>query len=182
MDIIGTQAPMRILELLCKSPEAELYSRQIGVKLELSKATTIKWLKRLTKEGLLVETARGRRKFYRLRWGHPIARQIRVLFTLSELAPALRRLKDLRGAYLVGEAAMGSDAPDSPIELLILTRADPEYIRKSLERVSRRVGRPIEPHVMDQLAYAELSKKDRKLYERLEREKIRLVGAGGERR
>lgn len=171
---------MRILEFFCNDPEAEFFSREIGYKLELSKATTIKWLKRLTEEGILTETAVGRRKFYKLQWGHPIARQVRVLFTLGELVPVLRGLRDLRGVYLIGAAATGSDAPDSPIELLILTHADQGYIRTALEKVSRKVGRPIDPRVMDPIAYAELSKKDPELHERLEREKIRLVGAGGE--
>lgn len=175
LDIIGARAPMRILELFCKNLEASFYSREIGQKLGLSKATTIKWLKRLTREGLLGETPSGRKKFYKLQWGHPFVRQVRVLFTLAELVPALAELKDLRGAYLVGAAARGSDAPDSPIELLVLTRADPGYIGKVLERVSRKLGRPIEPRVMAPLEYAELASNEPALHEKLEREKIRLV-------
>jgi predicted nucleotidyltransferase len=181
LDIIGARAPMRILELFCRNPEANFYSKEIGQKLGLSKATTIKWLKRLTREGLLAKTPSGRKKFYKLQWEHPFSRQVRVLFTLAELALVIRGLRDLRGAYLVGAAARGSDAPDSPIELLVMTRADKKYIREALERVSRKLGRPIESRVMTPLEYAELSKKDRNLHERLEREKIRLIGAEGER-
>lgn len=182
LDILGSRAPMRILELFCRNPEEEYYTKEVGQKLKLSKATTIKWLKRLTEEGLLSETPRGRKMIYKLQWGHPFARQARVLFTLTELIPTLKDLRDLRGAYLVGTSARGIEVPDSPIELLILTRTDPEYIRKALGRISRKLGRTIETSVMTPLEYAELSKKNRELYERLEREKIRLIGGGGESR
>lgn len=182
LDILGVRAPMRILELFCRNPEKEFYTKEIGQKLNLSKATTIKWLKRLAEERLLSETPRGRKTFYKLYWGHPFARQARVLFTLTELVPRLKDLKDLRGAYLVGASTRGVEAPDSPIELLILTRTDPEYIRRALGKISRNLGRTIKTSVMTPLEYAELAKKDRKLYERLEREKIRLIRGGGERR
>jgi predicted nucleotidyltransferase len=167
---------MRILELFCRNPEEEFYTKEVGQKLKLSKATTIKWLKRLTEEGLLGETPRGRKMMYKLKWGHPFARQTRVFFTLAELVPILKDLRDLRGAYLVGTSARGIEASDSPIELLILTRTDPEYIQKTIGRVSRKLGRTIEVSVMTPLEYAELAKKNKELYERLEREKIRLIG------
>ena len=176
LDILGARAPMLILELFCRNSEKEFYTKEIGRKLKLSKATTIKWLKRLREEGLLGETPRGRKTFYRLHLGHPLAKQIRVLFTLAELVPTLKSLKDLRGAYLVGASARGTEAPDSPIELLILTRADSGYIEKALEGISRKLGRTIKTRVMTPLEYAELARKDKELYERLEREKIRLIG------
>ncbi len=181
LDILGNQAPMQIIELFCNDPEAVFFSREIGVKLELSKATTIKWLKRLTEEGILTESAVGRRKFYRLQWGHPIARQVRVLFTLGELTPALRGLKELRGVYLVGTAATGTGAHDSPIELLILTRGGESYVKSAFEKVSKKLKRPIKTRVMDPLEYSALEKKDPELFARLEREKIRLSGAEVER-
>lgn len=176
LDILGSRAPVRILRLFCENPEKEFYTKEIGQELKLSKATAIKWLKRLKDEGFLSETPRGRKTFYRLRWG-PLTRQTRVLFTLAELVPPLRRLKDLRGAYLVGASARGTEAPDSPIELLILTRTDPKFIGKALEGVSRKLGRTIKTHVMTSLEYAELARKNKGLYERLELEKIRLVGS-----
>lgn len=179
LDILGTRAPMRILELFCRNPEEEFFTKEVGQKLKLSKATTIKWLKRLAEEGLLSETPRGRKVIYKLQWGNPFVRQVRVLLTLAELVPTLSRLSDLRGAYLVGASARGSDAPGSPIELLVLTRTDPDYIKKVLDGVSRKIRKPIKPLVMTPLAYTELSRKDPKLHEHLEREKIRLLTLKG---
>lgn len=179
LEILGSPAPLSILEFFCKNPQKEFYTKEIGKTLGLSKATTIKWLKRLSDEDILIEFSKGRKKIYRLRWGDPISRQIRVLFTLSELVPAMRKISDLRTAYLVGNSARGNDPPDSPIELLILTRGDTERIQKILKDVSSEINRPIEVKIMTPLEYAELSKRNPHLYERLEREKIRLVFPSG---
>lgn len=175
LEIFGASTPMKVIELFCKNPRKEFYSKEVGEELELSKATTIKWLKHLTKEDILIESSRGRKKIYRLRWGNPIVRQVRVLITLTNLIPVVRSLSDLRAAYLIGNSAKGTDPPDSPIELLILTRGKIGRIRKNLDDVSSKIGRPINARIMTPLEYAELSKKEPKLHERLEREKLRLV-------
>ena len=118
--------------------------------------------------------------------GYPITPQNEIPEYMSKRMPEVGGVfvqaeSELAAINMVfGAAATGSDAPDSPIELLILTRGDPDYVLKALEKGSRKMGRPIEPRVMDSVAYSELSKKDPELHERLEREKIRLVGAEGE--
>lgn len=164
-----------MLELFCKNPNKEFYSKEVGDKLGLSKATNIKWLKKLTEKNILLENSKGRKKFYKLRWGNPLARQIRVLVTVSEITPALNKLSELKGAYLVGKSAKGTDAPDSPIELLVLKRGDTRRIEKVLENISDKMGREIDAKIMSPIEYAELSRDNPKLHERLEREKIRLT-------
>lgn len=175
MDILGSEAPVRMLKLFCRDPKREYYSKKIGEELDISKATTIKWLKRLTEEGILTESSRGRKKFYRLKMNNPISKQFRILITLSELIPALRNVDDLRSAYLIGSTAKGTYAPDAPLELLILHRGDSSRIRSVLDDVSSEIGREIEAKVLTPLQYAELSKDKPKLHERLEREKVRIV-------
>ncbi len=175
LDFLGSQAPVSMLELFCKNPNREFYSKEIGKKLGLSKATNIKWLKKLKENGILTETSKGRKKYYKLRLGNPLARQVRVLFTLSEIIPALKNLDELKAAYLVGETARGTSPPDSPVELLILKRGDTERIEKILDEVSENIGREIEARIMSPLEYGQLSKEKPQLHERLEKEKIRLT-------
>lgn len=175
LDFLGSQKPVNILELFCKNPNKEFFSKEVGEKLDLSKATNIKWLKILTEEGFLTESSRGRKKFYKFKWGNPMARQMRVLFTLSELIPALEKLDELKAAYLVGASAKGTEPPESPLELLILKRGDHRRIKKVLEEVSEEIGREIEAKIMSPLEYAELSKNNPKLHEKLEQEKIRIT-------
>ncbi|MFP4005303.1 MAG: nucleotidyltransferase domain-containing protein [Candidatus Hadarchaeia archaeon] len=175
MDFLGSEASVRIVELFCQNPNEEFYSKKVGDKLGISKATNIKWLKRLTDAGILTAQSRGRKKFYKLKLNNPLARQLRILMTLSELIPRLKDQDTLRSAYLVGSSAKGTHAPDSPLELLILHRGDPSQIRSVLDDVSSKIGREIEAKIMTPLEYAELSKDKPKLHERLEREKIRIV-------
>lgn len=175
LKFLGSQAPVDMLELFCKNPTEEFYSKEIGERLGLSKATTIKWLKHLAEEGILSKTSRGRKSFYKLRWGNPLARQIRVLMTLSELISALEGVSEMRAAYLVGASARGTDSPDSPVELLILNRGDSSQIRSVLSDLSSEMGREINARIMSPVEYADLARDNPKLHERLEREKVRLV-------
>ncbi len=175
LDFLGSQAPVDMLELFCKNPDKEFYSKEVGKKIGLSKATNIKWLKKLAEKNILTESSKGRKKYYKLRWGNPLARQIRVLVTVSEIMPAMNKLNELRGAYLVGDSAKGTDAPDSPIELLILKRGDSRRIKKVLDTIAEEIGREIDVQIMSPVEYAELARDNPKLHERLEREKIRLT-------
>lgn len=175
LEFLKSKAPVDMLELFCKNPNKEFFSKEVGEKLDLSKATTIKWLRSLSENGILSETSQGRKKFYKFNWGNPLAKQIRVLITLSELIPALRSLSGLRAAYLVGGSARGTVAPDSPLELLILNRGGSRRIRKALDEVSSEIGREIEAKIMTPLEYAELARDNPNLHDRLEREKIRLT-------
>ncbi len=175
LDFLGSQAPINMLELFCKNPNREFYSKEIGKKLGLSKATNIKWLKKLKENGILSETSKGRKKFYKLKLGNPLARQVRVLFTLSEIIPALKKVDELKAAYLIGDTARGTSAPNSPVELLILKRGDAKRIEKILDEVSEDIGREIKARIMSPLEYGQLSKEEPNLHEKLEREKIRLT-------
>lgn len=175
LEFLKSKAPVDMLELFCKSPDKEFFSKEVGENLGLSKATTIKWLKSLSENGILSETSRGRKKFYKFNWGNPLAKQVRVLITLAELIPALQSLSELRAAYLVGASARGTVAPDSPLELLILKRGDSKRIRRVLDDVSSEIGREVEARIMSPLEYAELARDNPKLHDRLEREKIRLT-------
>ncbi len=175
LDFLGSQASVDMLELFCKNPDKEFYSKEIGNKLNLSKATTIKWLKNLTNNGILSEKTDGRKKFYKIRLGNPLVRQLRVLLTISELISAFEGVNDIKSVYLIGSAAKGTYAPDSSIELLILKRGDSKRIKKVLNDVSSKIGRDIEARILSPLEYGELARDNPKLHERLEREKIRLV-------
>lgn len=175
LEFLGSQAPVNILELFCKNPDKEFYSKEVGKKLDISKATTIKWLKKLTEKGFLSKNSRGRKKFYKFKWGNPLARQFRVLITVSELIPPLKNLSEMRAAYLIGNSAKGTSPPDSPVELLIFNRGDSRRIKQVLNDVESEIGREIKAKIMSHLDYAELARDNPKLHEKLEREKIRLV-------
>ena len=174
LEFLGSKAPLEMIELFCKNPNTEFYSKEIQEELDLSKATNIKWLKNLKKNEIITEKSSGRKKYYKLKWGSPISRQLRVLVTLSELIPPLRDLDEIKNAYLVGSSAKGTDSPDSPLELLIMKRGDSKSIKRALNKVSESIGREIEARVMLPVEYAEMSRDKPKLHEKLEREKIRL--------
>ncbi|MCD6248516.1 MAG: hypothetical protein J7J17_03620 [Hadesarchaea archaeon] len=173
-EILGSRAAMKILQLFCQNPRDGFYTKEIERKARLSKATTIKWLKKLSKRGILGGFQLGRKKVYRLRWQNSFGREIWRILAMGELVSALDKC-DLSGVYLFGPSTRGQDPPDSPLDILVLSRADPEYISKVLDKASRKIGKEIRPLVLDPLKYSELRKRNPSLYERIEREKIRLL-------
>lgn len=175
LEFLGSQTSINMIEFFCKNPEGEFYSKKVGEELDLSKATTIKWLKKLVEKGVLSEKSQGRKKLYKLRLGNPIARQLRVLMTVSELISALGDLDEMRAAYLIGDSAKGTGGPDSPVELLILNRGGSRRLEEILDEVSSKIGREIEPKIVTPLEYSELARDNPRLHERLEREKVRLT-------
>lgn len=174
LEFLGSQAPVKMLELFSKNPDKEFYSKEIQDRLDLSKATNIKWLKKLKQKEIIKEKSSGRKKYYKLKWASPIARQIRVLITLSELIPTLKTIGGIRNAYLIGSSSRGTDSPDSPIELLILQKGRSREIEKALNEVEKKIGREIDARIMMPIEYADLSRDNPNLHDRLEREKIRL--------
>lgn len=175
LDFLGSQASVKMLKLFCKNPDKGFYSKEIGEKLELSKATNIKWLKKLEEQDIITETSEGRRKYYKLKLSNPLSRQVRVLYTLSELINAFKQVDDLKSAYLVGKTAQGTNPPDAPIELLILNRGDRDEIESALKEVSERIEKEMDAKIMTPLEYSQLSKEKPEVHEKLEREKIRLT-------
>lgn len=174
LEFLGTQAPVKMVELFSKNPDKEFYSKEIQEQLDLSKATNIKWLKELKEHGIIKGKSSGRKKYYKLNLASPLARQIRVLTTLSELVPTLKTLGGIRNAYLVGSSARGTGPADSSLELLIMKRSDSREIKEALNELEEKIGREINAKIMLPVEYGELARDNPKLHEKLEREKIRL--------
>lgn len=114
---------MKVLAVFLRRPAASLYSGDVLAATGLSRAGANFALRDLTRAGFLQREPRGRLHFYTLVTGNPLVRQLKVLFTLLALGPAVEELKwhALR-IVLYGSAATGEDTEESDIDLLIITR------------------------------------------------------------
>ena len=107
---------------------------------------------------------------YKINLQNPVLRQFRVLRNISLLYPCLR---DVEGAevYLYGSWARGDNSEKSDIDLLVIS----EERGFGTGELSRKIKTEIKPIVLTPLEYSRLSREDKPFYERLEREKLRLV-------
>ena len=104
----------------------------------------------------------GNSTLYSLDFGNPVARQLKILFTLSALAGEIP--KDFQGqVFLFGSAARGEDTEESDWDVLVISNQ-----RLSFENPK------IRPVFFTPLEYSALARKDKAFFESIEKNKIQL--------
>lgn len=164
-----SKTEMRILAFI-STKEGELFERQIARGAGISAGSANRMLKEFAKSGLLKQAKKGKMLFYRKNDDNPALRQFKVFVTVNNLMPVLGRIADYSGRIvLFGSCATGRNGDDSDIDLFVLAGIK-ESIKKELDGEER-----IKAIVMNGPEYAELQKKDKPLYDRINRG-IELLG------
>lgn len=159
----------RVLRFFLDNPAGEFNEKEIQRKTAAARASVRKWLCALERVGLVSITRRGRLKLYRLNRENPLVKQLKVLNTMSWLLPRLETLGGQGELYLYGSAARGEDLEDSDIDILVIgrERVIVDKIKAIDERIKVSFFTPVE--------WAKTAREDPAFYERVERDKIRLV-------
>ncbi|MFH1360499.1 MAG: nucleotidyltransferase domain-containing protein [Candidatus Omnitrophota bacterium] len=162
-----TKSEQRILQYLSSHSEEALYESQIASGAHISAGSTNQTLKGLLKKELLCLSKKGRMNFYSLNYDHPLVRQYKVMQTITEINGLINRLRPLTSrVILFGSCAEGIDSPNSDIDLVIVSsRAD--EARRLIKR--QKTKREIQPLIFDTGEFIALERKDRPLYERIQK-------------
>ncbi len=174
-DILGNPVAIMVLELFLKNPSQEFYRSQVTGELSIAKASTGKWLRALEESRAIVCTEKANAKFYRLNTSNPLVKQLKVLFSLSEIIPAFNGLED--EVYVYGSVARGDDTEDSDVDVLVLSNRSKRDVVRDISRISKKLGKPISPTVFTPVEFSKLSRKDRPFYERVNKDRIRISDA-----
>ena len=158
-----------MLRFLLNNPRGEFYEREIQQKVGVARASARKWLHALEQLGFISTTRRGRLKLYRLNRENPLVKQLKVLSTISELLPKLERHRGEGEIYLYGSAARGEGLEDSDLDILVVWRD-----RKVIDKL-KAIDERIKVSFFTPLEWAKMASEDPAFYERVERDKIRLV-------
>lgn len=169
IELLGSRVAVKVLNFFLKNPSSEFSRAKVREKLNIAKLSVIKWLNLLVKKGILLKRTEGRMIFYRLNRDDVRVKQLKVLFTVSELKEGLAALEADAEVYLFGSASRGEDAEGSDIDILVIGR-DRELIGKIKSLDSR-----IKVSFFTPVEWLKTAKKDRPFYERAEKDKIRLV-------
>lgn len=142
----------------------ELHVRMISRKTGLSLGFVSRVLRELQRDGLLSARKRARMVLYRVDHANVIVKQMKVLLTVTELYPLIKKLRTLtRRVILFGSAARGENMPDSDIDLFIMTN-HPSEVRLFVRKHPRVV-----PIIMQSTEYANLKNTDFALYDIISR-------------
>ena len=157
-----SRTEMKLLVFI-STKDGELYERQIAKGSKISVGAVNKILKEFEKLGLVKKTKKGRMLFYSRNDESPLLRQFKVFITINGLIPVIEMLSPLaKRIVLFGSCAEGRNGEKSDIDLLMISK-DKEAIRRILDEYPK-----IQAIVLNSIEYAELQKKDKPLYDRIQ--------------
>ncbi len=120
-------------------------------------------LNRLTEAGLLSNSAKGRTKEYYANESHPLFSDIQSLVRkflgLDKVQYFIRKLGDIRLAYVTGDYAHGKDS--GIIDLVLVGKVDSDYLDRYTRKTEAAIQRKIRTLVLDEIEF-------RKLYDNLD--------------
>jgi predicted nucleotidyltransferase len=164
-DALFTKTQQRVMRVLFGQPERSFYASELIRNAGTGSGAAQRELARLEGSGLIVARRIGHQKHYQANAASPLFSELRniVLKTVGLTEPLRAALKPLssaiRVAFVYGSVAKATDQAASDIDLMIisdsLTYGD---VFGALERVTRTVGRKVNPTVY---TAAEFSKRAR---------------------
>ncbi len=170
-ELLGKKSTSIVLCYFLEHPSEETYAMQLGKKLKIARKSIFDALALLLKNQLIELKTIGRVKQYRLKRGNPLVRQLKILNTTADLLPMLKGIEGSGvEAYLYGSAARGEDTEKSDIDLLFIGERPKGGLLEKIEAEEK-----IKPLYLTFLEYSSLARKDKPFYERIEKDKIRLI-------
>jgi predicted nucleotidyltransferase len=158
-----------ILKLLASDPLRSYYQREVARKAGVSVGKTNQVLRSLEREELVLKARTGKVDLYTYNLGSPLARHLKILFTLAEVGELLRKLRGTTNKIILyGSCAGGTDTKESDIDLLIMT-SDKEETERIIQRASPSIGRRVSPVILNPLEFSGLKEKDPAFYEQTSR-------------
>jgi predicted nucleotidyltransferase len=170
-ELLGKKSTSIVLRYFLEHPSEETYATQLGKKLKIARKSLFDALAVLQKSQLIELRMAGRTKEYRLKRDSALVRQLKILNSIANLLPMLESLEG-SGAevYLYGSAARGEDTEKSDTDLLFIGERPEGRLLDKIEAEEK-----IKPIFLTFLEYSSLARKDKPFYERIEKDRIRLI-------
>lgn len=176
IDILKSRKAFEIIEFFIENQDKEVYQSEVSRRLKISRNTALKWLSVLSKNNFLNERTSGKMKYFGLNKDNIVIKQIKILINVTKLFETLRPVEDGNlEIYLYGSVARGDDDKKSDVDLLIVGKIERERLVKMVENAKGALKKEVKPLTLTPLEYAELSRKDKVLYENIEKSKVRLL-------
>lgn len=177
--ILFVKPVFEILALVFTSPTKEFYEKEVSEKTKVSVGACNKYMRQLHRAGLLLKEKRGRMNFYRLDRESLLVKQLKVVFVLdSHLVNEIKHeVKDERTElFLYGSFARGEGVEDSDFDILLVSDREKQgKIESTLRKIGEKYGEDVRIVSFTRDEWVAMRKKDPAFYERVERDKIRLV-------
>ena len=184
-DALLTKTQQRVLGAFFGQPNRSFYASELIRDAGTGSGAAQRELARLEESGLIVSRRIGHQKHYQANAASPLFPELRniVLKTVGLAEPLRDALKPLssviRAAFVYGSVAKATDQSASDIDLMIisdsLTYGD---VFGALERVTRTLGRKVNPTVYTVAEFSKRSETENAFVTRvLEQPKLWVIGS-----
>jgi len=173
--LLGNKNIMKILSFFFRNSTEEFSQVKLLKKIDMAKATMIKWLKVLIEENILSIKKIGATNIYRLNNEHTFVKYLKILFTISELEPIKELSKKQKiDSYIYGSSARGENVEKSDVDLLVIGKPDIHDLRRGTAKLSGKIGKEIKIQTFSKQEWSLMARKDPAFYERVEKDKVEL--------
>lgn len=175
IETLGNKKLLNVLLFFIKNPSIEISQTNLIKKTKIAKATAVKWLSFLVKHRFLSYKKIGVTNLYKLNNNNLMIRQLKIINTLTYLQD-LYKLKD-EGIeiYLYGSSSRGEDTGKSDIDLLVIGNIKRNEIIDLIDGLSKKINKKINFNIFRSIEWSMMQKKDKAYYERVEKDKVRLI-------
>lgn len=184
-DALFTKTQQRVLRVLFGQPERSFYASELIREAGTGSGAAQRELARLERSGIIAARRIGNQKHYQANAGSPLFSELRniVLKTVGLAEPLRDGLKPLssaiRAAFVYGSVAKATDQAASDIDLMIISDSLAYGdVFGTLERVTRTVGRKVNPTVYTSAEFSKRSRTENAFVTRvLEQPKLWVIGS-----
>src|SRR5579864_6356994 len=184
-DALFTKTQQRVLRVLFGRPDRSFYASELIRDAGTGSGAGQRELARLEASGLIVARRIGNQKHYQAHAGSPLFSELRniVLKTVGLAEPLRDGLKPLsaaiRAAFVYGSVAKATDQAASDIDLMIISDTlTYGEVFGALERVTRAVGRKVNPTVYTAAEFSKRARTENAFVTRvLEQPKLWVIGS-----
>ena len=147
--VLASGAQSAVLAFFAAAPERSFSSTELQSRLRLKPAAASLALGRLSKLGLVTSFRKGSQKYFLLNTKHPRLPQIRAALPKrrfdDELFVAIRRLGDIRAAFLSG---VFTGQPQLPVDILLVGKVNLKKLDLFLVACHKMMGQEINYSIM----------------------------------
>jgi predicted nucleotidyltransferase len=184
-DALFTKTQQRVLGVFFGQPERSFYASELIRDAGTGSGAAQRELAKLEESGLIIAKRIGHQKHYQANTASPLYSELRniVLKTVGLAEPLRDALKPLssviRAAFVYGSVAKVTDQAASDVDLMIISDSlTYGEVFGALERVTRALGRKVNPAVYTAAEFSKRARKENAFVTRvLEQPKLWVIGS-----
>ena len=148
----------KVLDFLIQYPGNEFFEKEIKKEAKISKSGVNFALRDLVKKQLVKKQKRGKISFYSVAFDHPIVKQLKILKTLINIEPLMKKIKKSAiKIILYGSCSRGENTNESDIDLFIVTN-NSYSIKEAI--MKNKLSKRLRQIIRTPLEYVEMEKTD----------------------